>query len=137
MLVYLAGPLFTSSQRNWNSLLANNLRHLGIEVLVPQEFCQGIEDSKEIAVACWTRVTNCDIIVVNCDGVDSGSSMEVGYAKGLGKLVIAYRTDIRRAGENVNMIDELVDAVIHIPLGGYSEIGRAVVGHIRRLFHEG
>lgn len=135
MIIYLAGPLFTSAERSWNSLLANNLRTLGFEVRVPQDFCEGKEKLSEL---CLTNLEESDIIVVNCDGtdVDSGTCMEFGYALKSDKKSIAYRTDIRRAGDcskNVNlMVAEQATVFLNLPLAGYSEVGRAIAGAIHR-----
>ena len=138
-MIYFAAPLFTSAERSWNSLLANNLRSHGQTVQLPQEFCEGVE---EIADLCLTRLKECSIIVVNCDGpdMDSGTAMEFGFALALGKDSVAYRTDFRRGGDcnkNVNlMIAVKADAFIHRPMGGYSEIGRAILGTIQRWENE-
>jgi nucleoside 2-deoxyribosyltransferase len=142
-MIYLAGPLFTSPQRWWNDMLANNLRVVsGREVRVPQEFCEGLQTPKEIASACLTNLSECRIIAVNCDGVDvdSGTAMEFGCAMEQGIKSIAYRTDFRRAGDcnkNMNlMIAEQANACIIKPKASYSEIGRAIYGTILRLEKE-
>lgn len=142
-MIYFAGPLFTSAERDWNRRLAQNLRSsLGREVRVPQEFCEGLTVPQEIMDACLTNLSECGIIVVNCDGVDvdAGTAMEFGWAKAHGKMSIAYRTDFRRAGDcnkNMNlMIAERADACIIKPLANYSEIGRDICGTILRLEKE-
>jgi nucleoside 2-deoxyribosyltransferase len=141
-VIYLAGPLFTSAEREWNRLLAQNLRSSGREVRVPQEFCEGLTIPQAIMDACLTNLDECDIIVVNCDGpdVDSGTAMEFGWAMRHGKISVAYRTDVRRAGDcnkNVNlMIAEQASACIIKPLASYSDVGRAIMGTILRLEKE-
>ena len=137
-MIYLASPLFTSAERSWNSLLANNLRSHGEVVWNPQDFCQGLDDPTEIANICLRNLEQCSIIVVNCDGVDveSGTAMEFGFAHAGGIKSIAYRTDIRRAGDcnkNCNlMIASRADHFIYQPLAGYSDIGRSILGVIKR-----
>lgn len=137
-MIYLASPLFTSAERSWNSLLANNLRQHGEVVWNPQDFCQTLDDPNEIANICLTNLEHCSIIVVNCDGVDvdAGTAVEFGYALAQGTRSIAYRTDFRRAGDcnkNCNlMIASKADHFIHQPLAGYSEIGRSILGVIKR-----
>ncbi len=136
-MIYFASPLFTSAERSWNSLLANNLRSHGEPVELPQEFCQGLDDPTEIADLCLTKLKECGIILVNCDGVDvdSGTSVEFGYAHAQGTKSIAYRTDFRRAGDctkNCNlMIAAKADYFIYKPLAGYSEIGRSIIGILK------
>jgi len=140
-MIYLAGPLFTTAQRTWNELLANNLR-MKYEVRLPQEFCSFKMNAREMSLVCLTNITECDIIVLNCDGpdMDAGTAMEFGYALAIGKKSIAYRTDFRRTGDcdnNVNlMIGEQADAFVHRQMGGYSEIGRDVMGIIHRWENE-
>lgn len=136
MRIYFAAPLFTTPQRSWNSLLANNLRSHGHEVDLPQEFCGGGGIPGPISDLCLTYIDLCDIILVNCDGpdADSGTCMEFGYARD--KKSIAYRTDMRQVGDcdkNVNlMIAEQVDVFLNLPLANYSEVGRAILGVIDR-----
>jgi nucleoside 2-deoxyribosyltransferase len=46
-------------------------------------------------------IDSADIVIAALDGqeVDSGTSVEVGYAVGKGKKVYGYRTDFRQTGE--------------------------------------
>jgi len=134
-MIYFASPLFTSAERSWNSLLANNLRSHGELVELPQDFCQGLDDPADL---CLTKLEKCSIILVNCDGVDidSGTSMEFGFAYARGIKSIAYRTDFRRAGDcnkNCNlMVASKADHFIYQSLAGYSEIGRSILGTLQR-----
>lgn len=136
-MIYFASPLFTSAERNWNSLLSNNLRSHGEVVWTPQDFCLGLDDPNEIANLCLTNLEHCSIIVVNCDGsdVEAGTAMEFGFANARGIKSIAYRTDFRRAGDcnkNCNlMIAAKADHFIYQPLAGYSEIGRSIMGILK------
>jgi nucleoside 2-deoxyribosyltransferase len=47
-------------------------------------------------------IDRCDAMLAVLDGtdVDSGTAAEIGYAFGKGKVIIGYRSDFRRAGEN-------------------------------------
>lgn len=48
-------------------------------------------------------INACDAVLAVLDGsdVDSGTAAEIGYACGIGKLVVGLRTDFRLAGENL------------------------------------
>jgi nucleoside 2-deoxyribosyltransferase len=82
MKIYLAGPLFNTAERHFNSELTKLLREKGHEVWLPQEFEQSID---------WA-----DVVVANMDGPDpdSGTCWECGYAYRK-KPVIVFRTDFR------------------------------------------
>lgn len=142
-MIYMAGPLFTSAQREWNILLAHNLEVITEHtVMLPQVFCEGVTDPNKISNLCLHQLTTCDIVVVCCDGVDvdSGTAMECGVAVERDLKIIAYRTDFRRAGDcnkNINlMIAEQAAACLIMPLANYAEVGRAIAGTIKRWENE-
>lgn len=101
MKIYLAGPLFTSAEREWNVQLARQLTRYGFEIWLPQEQ-EPVERTarnvffKDVEGLDWT-----DVVVANMDGPDpdSGTAWECGYAYAKGKPVLAYRTDFRSAGD--------------------------------------
>ncbi len=59
--------------------------------------------NKKIGSRNEASIQEADILVAVLEGqeVDSGVAAEVGYAYGIGKKVIGYRSDLRQAGENV------------------------------------
>ncbi len=122
-MIYLSGPMSTTAERTWNSVLADNLRSHGYCVLLPQEFPSSLR---------LTNIRASHIFVMNCSGADTISSVEFGYAKALNRRTILYRTDQKDDG----LIADLADAFINRPLGTYSEIGRSIIGHIKRLNQE-
>ena len=99
MKLYLAGPLFTLAERNFNIELAGILHEF--ECLIPQVFCQGLP-LDEIAKKCIFELRRADVVLVNCDGpdVDSGTAFEAGYAVRHHTPIIGYRTDFRKAGDD-------------------------------------
>lgn len=102
MKIYLAAPLFTAAERNWNACLASALRQrCTADIALPQDFCKGINDPGLIASKCLTELSSANLIVVNADGVDvdSGTSFEAGFAYAMRIELISYRTDFRRAGD--------------------------------------
>jgi nucleoside 2-deoxyribosyltransferase len=100
--IYLASALFTKAEQELNTKLANELRTKGYVVYVPQEFCEGMTESKQIAFTCKKGIEDCDIVVANLEGadVDSGTAWECGYANALGRPVIGIRTDFRQRGDD-------------------------------------
>jgi nucleoside 2-deoxyribosyltransferase len=101
MKIYLAGPLFTTYERDWNKDLANLLKYRGHDVWLPQEK----EPRHKTAASIFERdrqgVDWADVVVANMDGPDpdSGTCWEAGYAYGICKPVINYRTDFRNNGD--------------------------------------
>jgi nucleoside 2-deoxyribosyltransferase len=103
-VIYLAGPLFSLAEREFNRSLAKKLRNWSsdsrtkdYEVFLPQEHPQGQGPAREIFARDKQALENADIVVANMDGPDpdSGTCWECGYACGIGKPVIAFRTDVR------------------------------------------
>ncbi len=95
MKLYLAGPLFTRAEIDFNKALAERLRAYGHEVFLPQE--QIITEPEEIFEVDRFGIDNADILVANISGADgdSGTSWEVGYAYGK-KPIVVFSTDLRR-----------------------------------------
>lgn len=125
--IYLAGPLFTTAERTFNTLLAMALRGAGHTVQVPQEYEPEAEDpkerNKEIFDADVEMIETSDVVVANVDGpdVDSGTAWEIGFAWAETKPIIGFRTDIRAGGDGgdaqVNlMISEAADKIITVPV---------------------
>lgn len=102
--IYMAGPLFTAAERQWNAALATALRELGRDVHLPQEaeaevgLSSGSADvARRIFDGDVRGLDTCSIVVACMDGSDpdSGTCWECGYAYAKGKRVITYRTDMR------------------------------------------
>jgi nucleoside 2-deoxyribosyltransferase len=96
MKIYLAGPLFSAAERNFNNELTRLLRNKGHEVWLPQEFEQRTMTAKQIFAKDVEGIDWADVVVANMDGPDpdSGTSWECGYAHRK-KPVILFRTDFR------------------------------------------
>jgi nucleoside 2-deoxyribosyltransferase len=94
--IYLAGPLFTTAERDFNAALAAMLRGHGHEVFLPQECEQRAATARAIFDADVAGIEWCDVLVACMDGPDpdSGTSWECGSVAGR-KPVILFRTDIR------------------------------------------
>ena len=119
--VYLAAPLFSEAERDYNERIAGLLRNIFFDVYLPQDV--GDDTSSRTLTQhdlIYTKnvesLSSADIVVAIIDGADadSGTAWEMGYAKALGKMVIALRTDFRNIGqyERVNLMLEQSSVVV-------------------------
>ena len=101
MKIYLAGPLFTVAERDFNARLAALLRKAGHEVFVPQEMEQRSKTAKQVFEGDVAGVDWSDVVLANMDGPDpdSGTCWECGYAFAKQKTIVLFRTDFRSAEE--------------------------------------
>lgn len=100
MKIYLAGPLFTTAEREFNTKFAGLLRERGHEVWLPQEVDLRDKTADEVFQKDVNGIDWADVVVANMDGADpdSGTCWECGYAFRQ-KPVVVFRTDFRRGGE--------------------------------------
>lgn len=116
--IYLAGPLFSQAERDFNVYLRDKLVGKGFSVFLPQE--DGSDDvetrlevrQKNIFGMDVKAIDDCDIVVAVLDGgsdVDSGTAWEMGYAYAKGKKLLGLRTDFRTFGPEgaVNLMIEI------------------------------
>jgi nucleoside 2-deoxyribosyltransferase len=96
MRIYLAGPLFTTAERDFNAALAARLRECGHEVFLPQEMEHQGTSARAIFSGDVDGIAWADAIVANMDGPDPdrGTCWECGSVFGR-KPVVLFRTDIR------------------------------------------
>jgi nucleoside 2-deoxyribosyltransferase len=113
MLLYLAGPLFSVAQRDFNRHLATEIEGAdrSISVVLPQDraklFLGQPGAHQAIFEDCLTGVRDADVVVAILDGedVDSGTALEMGYAMALGRPILGLRTDLRASEERgVNLM---------------------------------
>jgi nucleoside 2-deoxyribosyltransferase len=98
MKIYLAGPLFTAAELEFNRKVRDLLVLAGHEVWLPQEQTAAAPRTAEaILDKLLVALDAADVIVANMDGADpdSGTSWECGYAFARKKPVVAFRTDVR------------------------------------------
>lgn len=107
--IYLAGPLFSASERLFNRQLAAALTAVNPDAAVelPQDYKYHgkFNDKKffrQVYDACIAGIEKADVIVAMLDGpsADDGTAFEVGYAIAKGKPVIGVRTDYRASQES-------------------------------------
>ena len=103
--VYLAAPLFSDAECDFNSKLRDELERIGLSVFLPQEHSNDSiyeRDARQESIFSKnvTAIEKADILVAVLDGVDvdSGTAWEIGYAHALGKPVCGLRTDFRTLG---------------------------------------
>lgn len=137
--IYLAAPLFTPSERQFNSSLAEMLSE-SADIFLPQRDGKLLTDlvakghpvavsQKEIYRADTDALNSCDIIVCVLDGrtIDEGVAFELGYARALGKTCVGFKSDDRcmlPTGDNpmivgscdyqVSSVKELGESISHI-----------------------
>lgn len=107
--IYLAGPLFTHAELEFNRKLRDLLEEQGFSVFFPQEDAEDakIEHNRlnqaMIFKRCVGGVDSSDLVVAVLDGVDvdSGTAWEIGYAYAKGKPVLGLRTDFRELSDGI------------------------------------
>lgn len=114
--VYLAGPLFSHAELDYNGRLRDLLLSKDFLVFLPQEDAEDTVDEREkqnqecIFNKCVEGLDGSDIVVAVLDGVDvdSGTAWEIGYAYAKEKPVIGIRTDFRSLSDGiVNLMVEM------------------------------
>ena len=102
--VYLAAPLFSEAECDFNRKLRDEIKSAGFNVFLPQEDSNNVRDEKNRQNIIFNKnvdaIENSSIIVAVIDGtdVDSGTAWEIGYAFARGKPIIGLRTDFRTLG---------------------------------------
>jgi nucleoside 2-deoxyribosyltransferase len=132
MKIYLAGPLFTTAERDFNFRLAQRLRQAGHEVFLPQENEQRSKTAAEIFAEDLAGIDWAEVVVANMDGSDpdSGTCWECGYAYRK-KPVIVFRTDFRagdapgKAPYNL-MLTESATRRLDLAFADFDSVARAV-----------
>jgi len=123
MMIYLAGPVFTLAERQFNEGLAAELERLcpALNVFLPQRYDKEFQDAPDFSqkmFACLMgALDSCSVVVAILDGSDSdsGTCFEMGYARGRGKRVVGIRTDFRGGedrGLNLMLSNACSDLVV-------------------------
>ena len=138
MKLYLAGPLFTTAEIAFNTIIAEQLRMYGHDCFLPQEMEQMDMNAERIFLGDKKGIDWCECVVACLDGADpdSGTCWELGYAFGLRKKAIGYRTDFRiDAGvDKVNlMMSVSVDKMLYLPFSPPLLVAEALDVAVRDL----
>ncbi len=119
MRIYMAGPLFSTAECDFNRRLAKYLRAAGHEIFLPQENEQG-DDPNLIFKSDVGGIDWAEMVLANLDGPDpdSGTCWELGYGYAKNKYIIVYRTDFRlfEGADQINlMMTESANRVLMLP----------------------
>ena len=87
--VYLAGPFFTLSEVWLIHESYLQLKNMGLKVFSPYHDI-GLGSADEVVMADLKAIEDADILFAICDGLDTGTIFEIGYARALNKKVVAY-----------------------------------------------
>jgi len=149
MKVYLAAPVFSQVQRQYNRRLAHRLRALlpRSEVVLPQDFRVGprgasFNDRRYLRALyrrCIEEIRGADVVVALLDGpdADSGVAFEVGFARGIGKPVLGVRTDYRQLqakGLNVMLAEGCTEVACHFSFNeNLDDLVQVIISHLEKL----
>jgi nucleoside 2-deoxyribosyltransferase len=107
MKIYLAGPLFSQAEREFNTKVATELRKNGFDVFVPQEnssideYPDTDEKRRRLMNGFFAKdieaIESSDLLLIVMDGrvPDEGACFELGYAYARGKICVGLKTDTR------------------------------------------
>lgn len=101
--IYIAGPLFSVAEREFNNRLSEALKAAfdSCTINLPQQFAASISGQSgfldRVFEYSLESIRKSDAIVAILDGpdVDSGTCVEIGYAFANKKPIIGLRTDFR------------------------------------------
>jgi nucleoside 2-deoxyribosyltransferase len=139
MKIYLAGPLFTTAEREFNLRLATLLREAGHLVWLPQENEDRNFSAREIFEKDVEGIDWADAVVANMDGPDpdSGTCWECGYAYRK-KPVVIFRTDFRTGDDPTKapynlMLTESANIQLNVPFTSTENLARLIDDALRRI----
>lgn len=87
--VYLAGPFFTLADLWMVGQARRDLLAMGMDVFSPYHDV-GLGSAEDVVERDLGGVRDCDALFAICDGLDSGTIYEIGYARALNKPVVCY-----------------------------------------------
>ncbi|WP_375433865.1 PfkB family carbohydrate kinase [uncultured Hymenobacter sp.] len=92
--IYLAAPFFNPADRWMIAECRDRLLEFGNRVLSPYHDI-GMGEAEHVVPQDIAAIEDCDTVFALLEGFDPGTVFEVGYAKALGKKVIAYSINSR------------------------------------------
>ena len=139
MKIYLAGPLFTTAEQEFNRQLRDLLENAGHQVWLPQEHEPRERTAQAIFETDVAGLDASEVVVANMDGPDpdSGTCWECGYAYKK-KPIILFRTDFREAGDvhgspfNL-MLSASAAKVILAPLASVEDLANRIASALAEL----
>ncbi len=125
--VYIAGPLFSQAEREFNKKLKGKLSEFA-DIYLPQEDGKLLSEMIKSGIKVDTArklvfredigaISRCDLFIIIMDGrvVDEGAAFELGYAYSKRKTCIGLKTDTRREIEGIDnpMVEEGCDVILY------------------------
>jgi len=139
MKIYLAGPLFTAAEQEFNRRLRDLLEKAGHSVWLPQEHEPRERTARAIFETDVAGLDASEVVVADMDGADpdSGTCWECGYAYKK-KSIILFRSDFREAGDVAGspfnlMLSASADKVILAPLASVEDLAGRIVSALAEL----
>ena len=117
--VYIAGPLFSKAELDFNIMLKKLLNPF-FDIYLPQEdgglISEMVQNGMDLKIAVnrvfledISAIKRCDLLLIVLDGrsIDEGAAFELGFAYAYGKICFGIQTDTRRlfGDQNNPMID--------------------------------
>jgi nucleoside 2-deoxyribosyltransferase len=120
--VFIAAPLFSQAEREFNLKLDEFLRKNGFNTILPQRDVgdlwklmkkRGKKAYRDIYERDLGKLEEADVIVAILNGpdVDSGTAFEVGYACAKRKPVVGLKTDVRMFARDEELNNMLAQGV--------------------------
>lgn len=143
--LYLAGPLFSAAELEFNRRLAAELtsRIPHSEMILPQDRAKTLlsrpNGTTLVFRDCLQMIDESDAIVAILDGsdADSGTCIELGYAYAKQKPVVGLRTDFRaseEAGLNI-MVSQVCAVLLREFEGDLSILADKLAHAVQRVLH--
>lgn len=120
-MIYLATSLFTIAERQFCFSLTERIEKLGYKVYYPwrdagdEELIERFKGNMsqvndEIVRINLEAIRQCEQLIAVAEGsdVESGTSMEIGFAHALGKRIRCLRTDFRSQGEKIGPVNIMI-----------------------------
>lgn len=113
--IYIAGPLFSEAELEFNKKLDVFLRRIGLDTFLPQRdgylladlMSQGASKEKALDIIFnkdLEQIKNCDLVLLILDGrvPDEGACVEVGLAYAYDKECVGFKSDSRSLMGNMD-----------------------------------
>ena len=112
MKVYIAGSLFSESDRKFLERIDEICKNHGLKTFLPHRDCglwRNKKDVKKIAKCDLDGFKDCSFLIANLNGfnVGAGTSWEMGYAYAKGIPIIAIKTD-RKVEDSIEEISAII-----------------------------
>jgi nucleoside 2-deoxyribosyltransferase len=137
MRLYIAGPLFSAAERDWNEELAAALRKGGHEVFLPQDKETGMDAARifstDVGGIDWAEAL---VAIMDGPDPDAGTAWEVGYAYGKKPIVLVrtdFRTEAGSSGPYNPMLTEAATIRLDLPFAPMARIVAEVLDALRRV----